>query len=54
VFVGADDQMLRFLKEWFWDIDEAPDRIGPIGFGIMLAFLLFCAAVLYFHDIRHP
>jgi hypothetical protein len=46
--------MLRFLKEWFWDIDEAPGHIGPIGFGIMGAFLLFCVVVLYFHDIRHP
>lgn len=46
--------MLRFLKEWFWDIDEAPHPIGPIGFGIMAAFLLFCVVVFYVHDLRHP
>jgi hypothetical protein len=54
VCLDAGRSMLRFLKYWLWDIDEAPDRIGPIGFGIMGAFLLFCAVVLYFHDIRHP
>lgn len=45
--------MLQFLKELLWDIDEAPERIGPIGVGIMAAFLLFCAVVLYLHDVRH-
>jgi hypothetical protein len=45
--------VLKFLKYWLWDIDKVPDRIGPIGFAIMGAFLLFCVVVLVFHDMAH-
>jgi hypothetical protein len=31
MFLRARRSMLRLLKEWFWDVDEAPDHIGPIG-----------------------
>ena len=45
--------MLRLLKELLWDVDDPPERVGPIGFGIMAAFLLFCCGVLYFHSTGH-
>ncbi len=42
--------MLKFLKYWLWDIDKAPDKIGPIGFAIMGVFLMFCFGMLIYHD----
>jgi hypothetical protein len=46
--------MLRLLYELLWEVEQPPDRIGPIGFAIMAAFLLFCGIVLYFHPVPHP
>ena len=42
--------MFRFLKEWFWDIDEPPDRIGLPGLIIIGSFLVFCIFVLFRHE----
>lgn len=44
--------MLKFLKYWLWDIDQPPDRIGPIGFAIMGVFLLFCIFMWFY--AAHP
>ncbi len=51
--IGRLAEMLKFLKYWFWDIDEAPHPIGPIGFAIMGIFLLFCIGMLIYHDLVH-
>lgn len=41
--------MISFLKEWFWDVDEPPDRIGAPGLVIMGLFSVFCAVAWFLH-----
>lgn len=51
--IGWNGAVFQFLKYILWDIDEPPDRIGPIGLAIMGVFLLFCAAMLFYHSLPH-
>jgi hypothetical protein len=40
--------MLKFLYELLLGDEPPPDRIGPVGFAIMGAFLLFCCVVFIY------
>lgn len=51
--ISGEQPVLRFLKYWLWDIEKAPDKIGPIGFAIMGVFLAFCIGMLMYHDKVH-
>jgi hypothetical protein len=45
--------MVRLLLDLLWDVDDPPDRIGFIGFCILVTFALFCAVVWFHHPGPH-
>jgi len=43
---------MRKLLEFFFDVDEPPERMGVIGWAIIAVFLLFCAYMWFHHSAR--
>ena len=46
---NAQALAMRKLLEFFFDVDEPPERMGVIGWAIIAVFLLFCAYMWFHH-----